>query len=196
MSRRRNRKLLEELKDREYREEFLNASVRGGIAYQMQALRRQENCTQEEFAEKTGKKQSQIARLESTEYGGVSVQTLIDIAASLGIGLLVRFVDFAEMLERTEDMSDAALMATPIDKLRLDDPATTQPTERKVFVAHRVAHRYDKGADTWQTTKARLSQISYLKELLQTNFPSGVPADSGMSTQTMSALGPTSSTLH
>ena len=109
---RRNKQLLEKLRDKEYREEFLNTTVHGGIAYQVQALRRREGSTQKEFADTVGKTQTQISRLESADHSA-NVQTLIDIAAALGVGLLVRFVDLSEMLERTEDMSDAALLVKP-----------------------------------------------------------------------------------
>ena len=116
----RRSKLLQKLKDQEYRAEFLDVTVRGGIAYQMQALRRQHCSSQHDFATRVGKKQTQISRLESTEYGGVTVQTLIDIANSLGIGLIVRFVDLREMIDRTEDMADAALRVVPIEELALE----------------------------------------------------------------------------
>jgi transcriptional regulator with XRE-family HTH domain len=112
----RRNKLLKKLKDKEYRDEFLGTTVRGSIAYQIQALRRQLKQSQEEFAETLGKKQTQVSRLESAEYSA-SVQTLIEVASALGIGLLVRFVGWPELLDRTEDMSDAALAVTPIDEL-------------------------------------------------------------------------------
>lgn len=108
-------KLLRKLQDKEYRDEFLETTVRGSIAYQMQALRRALGLTQQEFADAIGKKQTQVWRLESTEYSG-SVQTLIEVASSLGIGLSVRFVDYPELIERSEDMSDTALTVTTIDQ--------------------------------------------------------------------------------
>jgi len=94
---------------KEFRDGYLQTAVRGGIAYQIQALREKFNLTQTAFAEKLGKKQSVISRLEDSEYGKVSVQTLLDIASSLDVALLVRFVSYPEFLKNTKNMSDEAL---------------------------------------------------------------------------------------
>ena len=92
-----------------YRDGYLQTHVRGSIAYQVQGLRAKTGKTQVEFAELTGKKQSTISRLENTEYGRVSVQTLLDIACANNVALLVRFVDYPQFLRDTSDMSQKAL---------------------------------------------------------------------------------------
>jgi transcriptional regulator with XRE-family HTH domain len=92
-----------------YRDGYLQSHVRGGIAYQIRALRTKIGLSQVEFAEATGKKQSTISRLENTEYGKVSVQTLLDIACATDVALLVRFVDYSLFLRTTADMSPQAL---------------------------------------------------------------------------------------
>ncbi len=105
---------LKKFADKAYRDGFMQTQVRGGIAYQIQALRAKFGLTQNEFAQRTGKKQAVISRLESTAYGKMSVQTLLDIACSLDVALLVRFVSYPEFLERTADMSVAALQPETI----------------------------------------------------------------------------------
>lgn len=85
-----------------YRDGYLETNVREGIGYQIQALRSKFALSQAQFAEKTGKKQSTISRLENTEYGKVSVQTLIEIAQSLDIALIVRFADYPSFLMNAE----------------------------------------------------------------------------------------------
>jgi transcriptional regulator with XRE-family HTH domain len=99
-----------------YRDGYLQSQVRGGIAYQIQALRDKTGLTQVQFAEKTGKKQSTISRLEDTEYGRVSVQTLLDIACALNIALIVRFVSYPEFLAYASNMSVAALQPDTIQE--------------------------------------------------------------------------------
>ena len=94
---------------KDYRDGYLETHVRSGIAYQIRALREKVNLTQSQFAGVTGKKQSSISRLEDTEYGRLSVQTLLDIATALNVGLLVRFVDYPQFLKITGDMSPQAL---------------------------------------------------------------------------------------
>lgn len=103
---------LEGLLDKEGRDEFLSSSVRLGVSIQTQVLRGDRSQT--EFARVTGKTQTQISRLENAKSGGVSLQTLIDIAAALDIGLSVRFVDYDRMLDEINDMSDEALKVKTI----------------------------------------------------------------------------------
>jgi transcriptional regulator with XRE-family HTH domain len=88
--------------------------VRGGIAYQIQGLRQKSGLNQTDFAEKVGKKQSVISRLENTEYGKVTVQTLLDVACANDVALVVQFVSYPDFLARTSDMSEAALQPPTI----------------------------------------------------------------------------------
>lgn len=94
----------------------MQTHVRSGIAYQIKALREKFSQSQDQFAGKTGKPQSVISRLENTEYGKVTVQTLLDIATSLDVALLVRFVSYPEFLNRTSDMSTKALQPDTISE--------------------------------------------------------------------------------
>jgi transcriptional regulator with XRE-family HTH domain len=91
-----DRDRVKDLNSKAYRDAYMSNHVRAGIAYQLQALREQSGLSQAEFAKKIGKPQSVVSRLENTEYGKVTIQTLLDIAVSLDIALLVRFVDHAE----------------------------------------------------------------------------------------------------
>lgn len=114
-----------------YRDGFLETDVKGGIAYQIQALREKTGLSQAAFAEKTGKKQSVISRLEDTEYGAVNVNTLLEIAKALDIGLQVRFCDYIDVLER--DISPAGMKVDTIfetmEKLEKKAKASTLAAE-------------------------------------------------------------------
>lgn len=101
---------------KDYRDAFLETTVRAGVAYQIRAIREKIGLSQLEFAEKTGKKQSTISRLESTEYGRVSVQTLLDIAASNDLALLVRFVDYPTFFWFADRMSSRQLQSETINE--------------------------------------------------------------------------------
>jgi transcriptional regulator with XRE-family HTH domain len=105
---------LKHFTDKKYRDGFLQSRVRGYIAYQMQALREKFDLTQERFAEVTGKKQSTISRLEDTEYGKVSVQTLLDVACATGVALVVKFVSYPEFLDQTRLMDEKSLQPDTI----------------------------------------------------------------------------------
>jgi transcriptional regulator with XRE-family HTH domain len=106
--------MLSKFARKDYRDGYMQGRVRAGIAYQIQALRRKFGVSQTEFAAKLQKPQSVISRLENTEYGKVTVQTLLDVASSLDVALLVQFVSYPDFLQRTADMSDKALQAETI----------------------------------------------------------------------------------
>jgi hypothetical protein len=46
--------------------------------------------------------------MEDPGYGKLSVQTLLEVAATFDVALLVRFVSHSEFLQRTRDISEAA----------------------------------------------------------------------------------------
>jgi transcriptional regulator with XRE-family HTH domain len=109
-----DRHKLEKFERKEYRDGYLETTVRAGIAYQIQALRAKDGLSQSEFAELTDKKQSTVSRLEDTEYGRVSVQTLLDIAKAVGVAVVVRFVDYPTFLGFAGKMSTPELQPDTI----------------------------------------------------------------------------------
>jgi transcriptional regulator with XRE-family HTH domain len=111
-----DRKSLEKFASKKYRDGYLQSRVRGFVAYQIQSLREKLELTQAQFAELTGKKQSVISRLESTEYGKVTVQTLLDIACATDVALVVKFASYPEFLDQTRNMSNEALQPRTIQQ--------------------------------------------------------------------------------
>jgi transcriptional regulator with XRE-family HTH domain len=124
--------------DKEYRDAYLDAHVKGTIAYQIQALRAKTGLNQTAFGKLIGKPQSVVSRLENTEYGAVSIQTLLDIAKSLDVGLQVRFSTYYSVLE--SDVSKTALQVDNIfenyRKLQLE---TLRGPERPTVSASNTA---------------------------------------------------------
>jgi transcriptional regulator with XRE-family HTH domain len=124
---------LRRLLNKEYRDGYLQTHVRSGIAYQIRSLREKTGLSQAQFADATGKKQSTISRLEDTDYGRVSVQTLLDIASALNVALLVRFVDFPQFLKTTEDMSPQALAPDDVFESKAKDVAEQHVLLSRLF---------------------------------------------------------------
>lgn len=107
---------LRKLLDKTYRDGYLEARVRGGISYQMKALRRKFGLSQIEMAKKLGLKQSVVSRLESVDRGNVTVSTLLNVAKKLDVALVVQFVDYPSFLDATRDMSEKALQPDTIQE--------------------------------------------------------------------------------
>jgi hypothetical protein len=97
--------------DSEFRASYMAHSLRAFLADQIRALRGERS--QRVFGEAIGKPQSVVSRLESEDYGKVTLQTLLDIANKLDIALLVRYVDFPTFLRSTADFSPNAVAPRP-----------------------------------------------------------------------------------
>lgn len=101
---------IDRLKSKMYRDAYLESQVHGWISHQFRALRISMGLTQKEMAQKIGKPQSVVSRLENDDYGKVSVQTLLDVAHAIDIALLVQFVSYPDFLVRMRDKSNASMV--------------------------------------------------------------------------------------
>jgi Helix-turn-helix len=99
--------LKREFKDENFRHSYLARQLKVFLAAQIRALRG--DLSQAEFGKLIEKPQSVVSRLERQSYGKVNLQTLIDIAVKLDIGLMVRFVNFPTFVKWTNDYSSEAL---------------------------------------------------------------------------------------
>lgn len=102
-------KLVKKLTNKEYRDAWVDESVKTVIPYQIQAMRRGRDWSQDILGKKAGMKQNVISRLESMNYGNLSLSTLLRIAHGLDCGLLVKFVPFSRLVKEFEDVSPGAL---------------------------------------------------------------------------------------
>jgi transcriptional regulator with XRE-family HTH domain len=103
---------LEPFLDKEYRDAYIDGFVKGRIAIQIRAIREKLGLSQKEFGDLIGKPQSVVSRLENTEYGGVNINTLVDIAKSLDIALDAKFSDYFAILQA--NLSEDALLVDSI----------------------------------------------------------------------------------
>jgi transcriptional regulator with XRE-family HTH domain len=97
------------LDSKEYRDAYVDEHVRTTVAYQLRSIRERLGLTQKQFANVLDRPASVISRLENTEYGKVTVQTLLDIARRLDVSLIVKFASFPEFLSAYGDISAEAL---------------------------------------------------------------------------------------
>jgi len=99
------------LRNKEYRDEYLVATLTSTLAYQIEALRDQHGWTQTELANLIGTTQSVISRLEDPDYGRANITTLFDLAKALDVALLVKFVPYSQFVTEYRDVSPQGLSA-------------------------------------------------------------------------------------
>jgi transcriptional regulator with XRE-family HTH domain len=109
------KRLLAELKDKEYRDAYVSSSVDIGIAFQIRALRKRIGLTQEELAEKANMKQERISALENPS-NSPNITTLKKLANALNIGLIVRFVPISKLVEWELNLSPDSLEVLSFDE--------------------------------------------------------------------------------
>ncbi len=102
-------KLLKKLAKKAYRDAYSEESVKTSLPFQIKAMREQRDWSQAILGKKSDMKQNAVSRLESAEYGNLSINTLLRLANAFDCGLLVKFVPFSRLVGEFEDVSPKAL---------------------------------------------------------------------------------------
>jgi transcriptional regulator with XRE-family HTH domain len=93
---------LEQLKDKAFRDAFLDRAVRQSITAQVKALRRQHGLSMHKFAVRCGLHYTTVFRLEHPSLNsGTRISTLLAIASAFDVALIVRFVPWSRFLQET-----------------------------------------------------------------------------------------------
>lgn len=93
------------LRGRKYRESFVASQAKRAVAFQIRAIRRKLNWTQQELADRAGVPQATISRAEDPSYGNLALNTLIAIANGFEAALLVKIVPFDQVEQLIEDIA-------------------------------------------------------------------------------------------
>lgn len=112
--------------DRNFRADYIRAKLDVLIPSQLRALRMRENKTQPELAQMADMKQSRISAMETPGLVNFNRETLVRMAATHSVGMVIKFVPFSEMLEWENSYSQDAFSVTQLaDDTDFLYPATT-----------------------------------------------------------------------
>lgn len=99
----------QKLKDPKRRRRFIANQIKNGFAFQVRALRKARDLTQQQLASDADTTQALISRLEKSGAGNMSVKTLQKIADAFDVALVVRFEPIDRLLDWVNDLSPSAM---------------------------------------------------------------------------------------
>ena len=90
-------------RSKKFREEFVVAHAKHSIPLQIHDLLKQHGFTQSELARRSGVNQGTISRAADPEYGSLTINTLVRIAAGFDVAFVGRFVPFSKLLDSLDE---------------------------------------------------------------------------------------------
>jgi transcriptional regulator with XRE-family HTH domain len=96
-----------------YRESFPSAVVKRMLPLQIRVLRKQRGWSQAQLAQESKLTQGVISRAEDPDYGNLTVNTLVRIAAGFDCAFIGRFVPFSELGKWYTTLSNEKALEVP-----------------------------------------------------------------------------------
>jgi transcriptional regulator with XRE-family HTH domain len=126
-------KLIKKLSNKNYRDAYVEESVKTSMPFQIKALREQRDWSQAILGKQTSMKQNAISRIESAEYGALGINTLLRLASAFDCALLVKFVPFSRLLSEFEDVSSKALEVSAFGEDSFENKTKQYDSSPSVF---------------------------------------------------------------
>lgn len=133
-----NSSLVGELREKEYRDAYVESQIRMTLPLQIRELRKRREWTQPELAERAGMGQPRISELEKPGERRLTVETLLRLASAFDVGLQVRFVPFGELIDWGEGIDIDNFNVQPfqeeLDEAEMQSVLRPDPIARPVEI--------------------------------------------------------------
>lgn len=93
-------------KSKNYRAAFVASYFKRSIPFKIIALLKKRGWSQEQLAEAAGLTQGVISRAANPNYGNLTVNTILRVAAGFDVAFVGEFVPFSEFAKRIENLSE------------------------------------------------------------------------------------------
>ena len=107
--------MTDEFSNKEYRDAFVDALIRNGLAFQIRALRKRQEWSQAELGCLVETAQNVISRYEDPDYGNFSLNTLKRLAATFNVGLVCHFATFGDVRRVADSVSQSTIAVPTYD---------------------------------------------------------------------------------
>jgi transcriptional regulator with XRE-family HTH domain len=94
---------------KEYREAFVSSFLKRYIPFQIRTIRKKKEISQQQLAIDSKVTQGVISRAEDPDYGNLTFNTVLRIAAGFDLAFVGKFVRFSDLLKEVNEMSEDSL---------------------------------------------------------------------------------------
>lgn len=150
--------VIKNFRNKEYRDLYVENHIKDGLAFQIRGMRKGRRLSQSELADKIDTEQSAVSRLEDPDYGRYSIDTLMKLASAFDVALLVRFITFGELADRTTSMNEATI----------DVPSYNNDRGLKVWAGDKNVQLYRLSSD--EDLAVNMQSDTTTNEIVQKSF--------------------------
>ena len=126
-------KLWQKLRNKAYRDGYMEAQLSIEVPFQIRALRKARGWTQAQLSERCGIPQARISYVEQPGRDPLSLRTLYRLASAFDVGLLVQFVSFSELVRREAEFNPETFCAISFKDDHLGEIVHTSGPIGKTF---------------------------------------------------------------
>ena len=98
--------LWKKLRNKKFRDAFVASQFKRSIPFQITAIRKKLGWSQEQLAKAAKLTQGAISRAENPDYGNLTFNSVLRIAAGLDVAVVIEFLPFSKLLDIFENRSE------------------------------------------------------------------------------------------